>query len=164
MITGLDDVLERVRPFGMTTSTTLGSLRRSTRIIWFQLTDGRLKLFKQLHREVVSLYEAGYNVIVDTTLMDRRALLDAAQCFAPLQGFFTGLKPPLEISEAWEIRRVDRPPGQVRKHYDLVHAHHTYDLLLDPSKMTSEECARLILQSCESIMPTAFQRLLQQSD
>ncbi len=54
--------------------------------------------------------------------MDSRALRDAAECFAPLDGLFVGLKPPLAVSEKWEAGRGDRPIGQARKHYDLIHA------------------------------------------
>jgi chloramphenicol 3-O-phosphotransferase len=99
IVTGLDDVLERVRPFGRGEGSFFNNLARPLRVVWFQLTDGRQKLFKRLHREIVAHYNAGSDVIVDTALMDRRALLDAADCFAPLGGFFIGVKPPLEASE-----------------------------------------------------------------
>lgn len=50
--------------------------------------DGRLRLFEQLHCEVVSHSCNGRTVIVETALMDKRALYDAALCFAPLNAFF----------------------------------------------------------------------------
>jgi chloramphenicol 3-O phosphotransferase len=125
----------------------------------FQITDGRLKLFKQLHREAVASYRAGGPVIVDTALMDRRALLDAADCFAPLSGFLIGVKPPLTVSEQWEAARGDRAVGHARAHYDLIHAHGIYDLVLDPSQLTPEECAQSILARINSAPPQAFQQI-----
>jgi chloramphenicol 3-O phosphotransferase len=160
VVTGLDRILERVQPFGPEPAGQLSQLRRSIRIIWFQLTDGRLRLFEQLHREVVALVQAGRQVIVETALMDSRALRDAAACFAPLDGLFVGMKPPLAISEQWESARGDRPRGQARKHYDLIHAHGIYDLVLDSSQLTPRECATAILRRWESAPPDAFRRLL----
>jgi chloramphenicol 3-O phosphotransferase len=159
IITGLDDILERVQPFGRENGNFIHWLARPFRVMWFQLTDGRVKLFKRLHREVVAHYRAGRNVIVDTALMDRRALLDAAECFAPLGGFFIGVQPPLEISEQWEAVRGDRPTGHARAHYNLIHAHGIYDLVLDPSQMTSEECARTMFKRIQGPPPDAFQRI-----
>jgi chloramphenicol 3-O phosphotransferase len=158
--TGLDDILERVQPFGSEHGGMFHRLARPWRTLWFQLTDGRLKLFQQLHREVVAHYRMGKNIIVDTALMDRRALLDAAECFAPLGGFLIGIKPPLEVSERWEAARGDRNPGHAREHYDLIHAHGIYDLALDPSQMTPEECARVILNRVNGPAPDAFQRII----
>jgi chloramphenicol 3-O phosphotransferase len=101
----------------------------------------------------------GRNVIVDTAFMDRRALLDAAECFASLNGFLIGVKPPLEVSEKWEAARGDRNAGQARAHHDLIHAHGIYDLVLDPSQMTPQECAQAILRRVQDSPPDAFQRI-----
>jgi chloramphenicol 3-O phosphotransferase len=158
-VTGLDDILERLQPFGRENGNFLDKLVRPLRIFWFQLSDGRLKLFRQLHREVVAYHRTGRNVIVDTALMDKRALLDAAECFAPLDGFLIGVKPPLEVSEQWEAARGDRHTGHARAHYDLIHAHGIYDLVLDPSQMTPEECAHAILKRVKGAPPNAFQRI-----
>lgn len=156
---GLDDILEREKPFG---SEHAPPFVRNLRILWFHFTDGRLGLFKKLHRESVRLYEAGYNVIIETAWMDPRALRDAAVCFAPLHAFLIGMKPPLEVSEGWERNRQDRPKGQARKHYNLVHAHGVYDLLVDPSQMSPRECAVCIMERLADAPPSAFRQLRSQ--
>jgi chloramphenicol 3-O phosphotransferase len=156
IVTGLDDILERLQPFGPENGNFIHKLVRPFRIMWFQFTDGRLKLFKRLHKEIVVHYKVGRNIIVDTALMDRRALLDAAECFAPLGGFFIGVKPPLEVSEQWEAARGDRPTGHARAHYNLTHAHGIYDLVLDPSQMTPQECAWTILNRIQGPPLDAF--------
>jgi chloramphenicol 3-O phosphotransferase len=158
--TGLDDLLARTRPFGPDSSGGFGQIVRGVRVAWFQVTDGRLRLFKTLHREAVARARAGQDVIVETALMDRRALLDAASCFAPLEGLFVGVKPPLAVSEQWEAGRGDRPHGQARKHYDLIHGHGVYDLVLDPSTASPEDCAAAILRRWEDRPPGAFGRLV----
>lgn len=157
--TGFDDILARVQPFGPDHGGPWHGLQRSLRILWFQLTDGRLRLLKQLHREVVAQVQAGQPVIVETALMDARALQDAAVCFAPVGGLFVGMKPPLAVAEQWEAQRGDRPLGQARKHYELIHQHGLYDLLLDPAQLTPEECATAILQRLAGPPPQAFQQL-----
>jgi chloramphenicol 3-O phosphotransferase len=95
-------------------------------------------------------------VIVDTAIMERRVLSDAAKSFAELNAYFIGVKPPLEVCERWEAQRGDRPKGQARKHYDLVHAHGQYDLLCDPGTMTPEQCAKSIIEMIDSKPPKAF--------
>jgi chloramphenicol 3-O phosphotransferase len=158
--TGLDDILEREKPFGVEGGSAFNKLQRTLRVIWFGMTDGRLQLFKKLHREAASHCQNRRSVIVETSLMDQRALLDAAQCFAPIGGWLVGVKPPLEISEHWEQGRADRPPGHARRHYDLVHVHNTYDLLLDSSIMTPHEMAVTLLQKVKSSTPHAFKQLI----
>jgi len=162
IITGLDDILGRVQPFGSESPKAVGRLLRTLRVLWFQLTDGRLRLFRQLHREVIVYVQSNHDVILETALMDPRARRDAAECFAPLNGFFIAMKPPLFVSEQWEAGRDDRPQGQARKHFDLVHARDTYDLILDPSQMTPQSCAEAILQRLAGSSPVAFRRLLDQ--
>lgn len=158
--TGFDDILERVQPFGAEGGGIANRLMRSVRILYFGATDGRFKLMKRLHREVTAQYKSNRNVIVETSLMDSRALLDAAQEFAPLDGFFVGVKPPLSVSMQWEAQRGDRPPGQAQLHYDLIHSHGIYDLEIDPSRMTPVECTALILEACRKSSPHAFRDLL----
>lgn len=120
-----------------------------------------MRLAAALHREVATVVRAGHHVVVDTALMDRRALRAAAARFAPVGGLFVGMKPPLAVSERWEAQRGDRPRGQVRRHHARVHAHETYDLVLDPSTLTPQECASAIMQRLEvGPVPSAFRRLL----
>jgi len=159
VVTGLDDMFERFRPFGPELTGTFSHIRRRVLISWFQFTNGRLRLFRYLHRDVVCRIQTGQSVIVDTAMMDPRALRDAASCFAPLHGILVGMKPPLAVSEEWEAKRGDRPPGHARKHYDLIHAHGIYDLMLDPSQLTPQECARTIVEWSNSQSATAFQHL-----
>ena len=156
VVSGLDDILERVQPFGPDD----GGLLRGVRVAWFQLTDGRLRLFKTLHREALAHYQSGRNVVLEMALMDRRALQDAAACFATLNALLVAMNPPLAVSEQWEAQRGDRPSGQARKHYDLIHAHGIYDLRLDPSQMTPADCATAILNRLAGPPPDAFRKLL----
>ena len=48
ILTGLDDIMERDKPFGVEGHETLAGIRRAFKIMRFQFTDGRLKLFKKV--------------------------------------------------------------------------------------------------------------------
>lgn len=154
--TGLDEIMARVQPFGAEDG---NKLIRSLRILYFTATDGRLRLFKQMHREIMAHYNMHHTVIVETAYMDPRALHDAAEQFALLNAFLVGIKPPLSVSLEWERQRGDRPIGQAQKHYDQVHAHGIYDLEIDSSRMTPADCAKQILLECEKAEPHAFRQL-----
>lgn len=158
IVTGLDEFLERAKPFGDEPKNPFESVRRSVLIARFQMMDGRWKLFQQMHREAAALVEQGNNVIVETAFMEARLLTDAAQCFAPVGGYLIGVKPPLEISERWEAARTDRPRGQARRHYEQVHAHGLYDLVIDTSTQTPAQCAQAILERMKT-PPSAFAAL-----
>lgn len=159
MITGLDTLLERAQPFGPEPSTPWQALQRARRIRRFQQQDGRYHLFRRCHQEALVAWQGGQTVIVDTALMDPRALRDAAAVFAPVDGYLIGIKPPLAVSEQWERQRGDRDVGQARRHYALIHQHNTYDLVIDTSLHTPQEAAVLIFARCAAGAPTAFRKL-----
>ena len=60
-----------------------------------------------------------------------------------------GLRPPREIAERREQERGNRGPGGAPAFYDLVHRHVIYDLELDTSLLSPEECARQIKASLD---------------
>jgi len=97
---GLDRTLGQAQPFEPQPRTRVDRLRWSMRIVAFRLTDGRVRLTMALHREVATVVCARHHVVVvETALMDQRALCDAAACFAPLGRVFVGLTPLLDVSE-----------------------------------------------------------------
>ena len=121
----------------------------------------RLNTFRRLHTEIVALLDEHRHVIVDTAIMEPAALADLADRLAERRAYLIGVKPPLSVSETWERQRGDRPIGQARKHYDLVHRHNTYDLLIDTSRLPPAEAASLILQHIAQHPPQALAALKQ---
>ena len=51
------------------------------------------------------------------------------------------------------------PQEQARNHHEWVRAHARCDPVIDPSRMTSEECAVTILQSAEGSQPDVFRKI-----
>jgi len=84
---------------------------------------------------------AGINVIADHVLVEPDWLRDCAALLAPLPAYLIGLRCPLEVLEQRERQRRDRTLGQARAQHAIVHAHGVYDLELDTSLHTPEECA-----------------------
>ncbi|MEM1223359.1 MAG: chloramphenicol phosphotransferase [Verrucomicrobiota bacterium] len=69
-------------------------------------------------------------------------------CFRALEGqriFFVGVHCPLAILEERERQRGDRRIGLARGQFDKVHENKNYDLLVETSLMTPDECASKIL-------------------
>jgi chloramphenicol 3-O phosphotransferase len=98
-------------------------------------------LLAAIYRGIATLAAAGVNVIVDDVLHDRRVLHAAVETFAGLPVLLVGLRLPREVAERRERERGDRGPGGAAAFYDLVHAHAIYDLELDTSILSPEECA-----------------------
>lgn len=114
-----------------------------------------------LYRSVGAFAALGLTVIVDVVLQERDWL---RECLRQLEGFdvlFVGVRCPLGELERRERTRSDRTHiGLSRSHFDLVHAHNTYDLELDTSICTPLDAAQQIEQALDHGHPfTAFARL-----
>jgi chloramphenicol 3-O phosphotransferase len=119
-------------------------------------------LMSGMHRAIAELSRAGLNVVADHVLVERCWLDECATLFADLPAYLVGVRCPLEVLEQRESARRNRTWGQARAQIDLVHAHAAYDLEVDTSASTPEECARQIeARLRDGAPPTAFRRLRQ---
>lgn len=96
----------------------------------------------------------GLNVVADVGIHERAILHDAARRLAGLPVLFVGVRCP--IAEIMRRRAAAEPgryavgtpddpvPLPVRMWQEAVHAHGAYDLEVDTSQMTAEECGRAI--------------------
>jgi chloramphenicol 3-O phosphotransferase len=90
---------------------------------------------------------AGNNVIVDTLMGDP---FDVAQCvryFDGLDVLMVGVHCPLPILEEREQARGDRPSGLARGELTRVHEYVLYDLEVDTSRGSPQECADSIVEA-----------------
>jgi chloramphenicol 3-O phosphotransferase len=119
-----------------------------------------IMLLAGMYRSIAALASAGVDVIVDDVLHDERVLRAAVDAFTDLSVLFVGLHLPREIAERREQERGDRGPGGATAFYDLVHAHAAYDLELDTSILSPQECALQIRDALQNgKAPQAFRRL-----
>ena len=76
--------------------------------------------------------------------------------------YFIGVDLPIEVLEAREKARATSPAGHARTHYKTVHSHGQYDLIVDTSKLSTQECVAQIKQLVETTTPHAFKKLEKQ--
>lgn len=151
LLTGFDDILDRQN----------AESNFFSRLIQHFDRNFRTNTFRRLHTEILEHLQTGRNVIVETSIMEIVALRDLSDKLSDQQVFFIGIKPPLHISEKWEKQRGDRPIGQARKHYELIHQHGIYDLVMDTSQLTPVEAAEQILTHINKHKPFALRQLKQ---
>jgi chloramphenicol 3-O phosphotransferase len=120
------------------------------------------QLVAGMHQAIAVLSMAGNNVIADHVLVEPAWLQECTSLFCTLPAFFVGVYCPLEVLEQRERERRDRTWGQAKAQMDLVHAQRIYDLVVDTSIFSPEDCAEQIkarLQTGDP--PDAFKRLKQ---
>jgi chloramphenicol 3-O phosphotransferase len=122
-------------------------------------------IFQQIprfHHAVAAKANSGNRVIVDHVLEQSVWLEECVILFDGLEVIFVGVHCPLEELERRAINRGDRPRGLSRYQYGKVHVHGIYDIELDTSTLTPEECASIIVEYVNSgSSPTAFEQLRQ---
>lgn len=114
-------------------------------------------LYAALHGTIALHARTGLDVVVDANYHDsytrRYGLLeDCARQLAGLETLFVGIRCPIEV--IWERRA--RTWGQIRDQVPqdvvaavelaekMTHAHRGYDLEVDTSRLSAEECAEVI--------------------
>ena len=75
-----------------------------------------------------------------------------------MNAYLIGIHCPLEVVEQRERDRKDRTLGQARAQYDVIHKYTEYDLEVNTSLLSTEQCAQQIIERLQS-PPTAFKLL-----
>ena len=104
------------------------------------------RALKGMRHAIAAMAAADNNMIVDDVLFPGD--LDAYRALlAPYNLKVVGLHAPLDVLEAREHTRGDRILGLSRAQIDLVHKGVTYDLELDTSTLSPEQCAQQIVEA-----------------
>ena len=135
-------------------------------------------LYAALYESIAAHSRLGLNVVVDAGHHDaydlpRNILADSARRLAGLPVLFVGVRCPIEV--IMERRHVSQPvreqqylvgtpdepiPAPVQRWQDEVHRPGIYDLEVDTSELTTEQCAALIgARLASGLGGTAFQAL-----
>jgi chloramphenicol 3-O phosphotransferase len=102
------------------------------------------RLVAGMHQAIAALAAAGINVIADHVLVEPAWLEECVRLFGDPPALLVGVRCPLEVLEERERARKDRTLGQARLQFEAVHAHQLYDVEVDTSVSTPEECASQI--------------------
>lgn len=117
-------------------------------------------LVKGFHESVRALMDCGTCVIVDHVLQEAEWLMHCVSLFENRPVLFVGVHCSLSSLEERERRRGDRTAGQAKSQLPLVHRHEDYDVEVDTSRQTVDECVSSILDALTNgVQPTAFERL-----
>lgn len=118
------------------------------------------QLVSGMHQVIKTLSLSGINVLADHVLVEPGWVRECSEQFHGLPAYLVGLYCPLEVLEERERSRNNRTLGQARTQYPLVHAHGIYDLIVDTSIASPEECAALIKLRLDDPLPAqAFTQL-----
>ena len=97
-----------------------------------------------MHQAIRALSLAGVNVIADHVLVEPAWANECADLFADLPAYLVGVRCPLETLEQRERSCKNRTLGQARAQFDIIHKYAVYDLEVDTSSLSPEECAQRI--------------------
>jgi chloramphenicol 3-O phosphotransferase len=112
------------------------------------------------HRSLPMLAACGFPVIVDHVIESRKWVVECANALAGLHAYFVGVHCPLEVLEERERKRGDRQIGFARWQFERVHTYGEYDLTLDTSVLSPDQCAERLIELISSgATPGAFSRI-----
>ena len=115
-------------------------------------------LFSGMHHAIAVVALRGNNVLADHVFVEKAWVDECAELFAGMNAYVIGLTCPLEVLEQRERDRKDRTLGQAKMQYEVIHKFAQYDLELDTSKLTTEECAEKVIERLKN-PPDAFRKL-----
>jgi chloramphenicol 3-O phosphotransferase len=122
-------------------------------------------LISGFHHSIGALAARGNNMIVDHVLLSGSWLEECLEVLAGCTVFFIGVYCPLDELERRERERGNRAIGLAKKQFRIVHAHGLYDLQLDTSISTVDECATLIRHRISNQSPPqAFLQLQEKKE
>lgn len=84
------------------------------------------------------------NLIIDDVIYGEKWNQQYTEILSGFDSTWVAIYCPLEILEEREIQRGDRSKGKARRQFDLVHLDKRYDLVIDTSMKTPQECAQEI--------------------
>jgi len=111
------------------------------------------RVLSGFHHSIAALAAAGNNLIVDHVLVQgvepQSWLTECLDLLAPFTVYFIGVHCPLEELRRRERERGDRGVGLAEFQLGRVHRHGVYDLEVDTSVSSAEQCALRIKELVE---------------
>lgn len=117
------------------------------------------RMVRGLNRSVAVMSEEGNNLIVDHVLVDNAWLNQLLDVLRERYVLFVGMHCPLDELERRERERDPRRQGFARQQFESIHKGKVYDLELDSSALSSEECVKRVLEFYKGKSPDAFKKM-----
>jgi chloramphenicol 3-O phosphotransferase len=117
------------------------------------------RMVRGLNRSIAAMADEGNNLIVDHVLIDNSWLKQLLELLREHYVLFIGLHCPLDELEHREQGRDARRQGFARQQFENIHKGKLYDLEVDTSILSAEECVEQVLEFYNHKLPTAFQNM-----
>tara|TARA_R110002072_G_scaffold7773_5_gene41552 strand:- start:31177 stop:31797 length:621 start_codon:yes stop_codon:yes gene_type:complete len=104
------------------------------------------QMLSGMRRAMAAMARAGNNIIIDDILLEPDFLQDYIKAFEGLDVIFVGVRCPLNVINAREKTRPGRFPGTAYGHFHACHAHGHYDIEVDSSAGTPQQCAEQVIK------------------
>lgn len=124
-----------------------------------QLGPAALRVLDGMYRSVAALADAGNDVVVDDVMYDPRVRALATRALVGRQAWLVGVQCPVDVAVAREAARGDRAPGGAVIFGETVHDPPVYDLEVDTSLLSGDQCAQQIITMLDDVEPHAFAAL-----
>jgi len=131
-----------------------------------------VRLYRALYESVAAHSRLGVDVVVDVAHHDsysvpRGILPVCARTLHGLPALFVGVRCPVDVAmqrrrDTWGgvgYQKDGSVPDPVTRWHEAVHTPATYDLDVDTSQLSPDECAERIARRLQDGPPTAFEQL-----
>jgi chloramphenicol 3-O phosphotransferase len=99
------------------------------------------------HKSAAALAGSGNNLIIDHVLQEDEWLEQCLEYLAEYPVVFVGVKCPLTVLLEREKQRSDREPGTAEYQFNRVHADRIYDVEVDTSVLSPDQCADEVIRA-----------------
>jgi chloramphenicol 3-O phosphotransferase len=118
------------------------------------------KLMTGRYQAIARFLELGFHVIADDVIWERPWLEDTLRILSPFTTYFVGVYCADDVSAQREHDRGDRHAGWARGSGRAAHRDAIYDLTVDTSYETPQECAREIKAALDGgLRPLAMKQM-----
>lgn len=103
------------------------------------------RLAKGMRAALAAFARAGNDVLVDDVFIDPAWLVGWRNELIDVEKLLVGVLAPADVLEERERARGNRIAGEARAQIEVIHRDIEYDLTVDTSRQSPEECAQSIL-------------------
>ena len=128
-----------------------------------QFGDQGILMLRGMRPAMAAMAKEGPNLIIDDIILEQSFLEDYLQAMEDISLYFVGVRCPAEVISEREAMRPGRFPGTAVGHMEICHAHGDYDVEIDTSSNSPEQCAKNIIRRLEGGPPEAFAKLRRQA-
>ncbi len=130
---------------------------KSTEFLWANI---RSQFFAGFHQTLPALAGAGNNLMIEHIVETQEWMQLLLELLNPFDVFFVGVHCPVLELERRELARGDRPVGDARKDFEIVHSFGVYDLEIDSTKNLIANVETVISAWKARKQPSSFHRML----